>query len=100
MEMLTICSVWLLTPKIVYTKLTDNLACRWPVVARKTRKLKEPILAAARWITARLPNLNTRWRIHMAVSLSQNYVTLFDAVKQAFQATQMLAGTCRTWRRR
>ena len=33
----------------------------------------------------------------MAVSLSQNFVTLFDAeVKQAFQATQMLAGTCRT----
>lgn len=33
----------------------------------------------------------------MAVSLSQNFVTLFDAeVKQAFQATQMLQGTCRT----
>ena len=33
----------------------------------------------------------------MAVSLSTNFVTLFDAeVKQAYQAEQQLAGTCRT----
>jgi hypothetical protein len=33
----------------------------------------------------------------MAVSLSTNFVTLFDAeVKQAYQAQQQLAGTCRT----
>jgi len=33
----------------------------------------------------------------MAVSLSTNFVTLFDAeVKQAYQASQQLAGTCRT----
>jgi len=32
----------------------------------------------------------------MAVSLSTNFVTLFDAeVKQAYQAQQQLAGTCR-----